>query len=598
MKLRLVLSIVFVGLASALSRAGEAEMQDDVRRFTADWRTVDRAFSLPWSETQREQMEKLYSKWDAELPRIDFDALNQHGRIDCILLRNEITAQRNRLALDRKWLEEMDELLSFRKPIQELEVARWRMQNIDPQTAATQVAHVAERVKKLKERVEKGKKARDEKKSEKTNETASASSPTSTETKTNELPLKISPSLALRASRAVNEVRNTLKTWHSFYDGYQPDFSWWLRKPYEDANSAMESYAKYLREEVAEIKGKDEDPLLGDAIGREALLRDLAVEMIPYTPEELIQIGEKEFAWCEAEMKKAAKEMGFDDWLKALAEVKSHYLPPGQHLDYVVKAAREAIDFVRTNNLVTVTPLAEEVWRLSMVSPEGQKSIPYVAYSGQSIMVAYAKDEMKQEDKLMAMRGNNRHFTRITTAHELIPGHHLQHYNADRHRQYRAIFSTPFFTEGWALYWELRLWDLNYGQTPEDKIGMLFWRMHRCARIIVSLKFHLGQMQPKEMVDFLVNRVGHERLGATSEVRRFIEGSYSPLYQCGYMIGGLQLNALRREAVRDGRMSEKQFNDTVLTYGSMPVELIRAGILNLPLTRETKSTWRFYSGLP
>ncbi|HEY0551666.1 MAG TPA: DUF885 family protein, partial [Verrucomicrobiae bacterium] len=79
--------------------------------------------------------------------------------------------------------------------------------------------------------------------------------------------------------------------------------------------------------------------------------------------------------------------------------------------------------------------------------------------------------------------------------------------------------------------------------------------------------------------------------------RRFIAGSYSPLYQCGYMIGGLQLNALRKEAVDSGKMTEKQFNDTVLTYGSMPIELIRAGMLHLPLTRETKSAWRFYDNL-
>jgi uncharacterized protein (DUF885 family) len=229
-----------------------------------------------------------------------------------------------------------------------------------------------------------------------------------------------------------------------------------------------------------------------------------------------------------------------------------------------------------------------------MVSPESQKSSPYVAYGGQAMMVAYAKDEMKHEDKLMAMRGNNRHFTRITTAHELIPGHHLQIFTADRNRPYRGLFSTPFLTEGWALYWEIRLWDLNYGRTPEDRIGMLFWRMHRCARIIVSLKFHLGQMQPKEMIEFLVNRVGHEKLGATSEVRRFIAGDYSPLYQCGYMIGGLQLNALHKEMVGSGKMSEKQFNDTVLTYNSIPVELIRAGMLNLALRRDAKTTWRFY----
>jgi uncharacterized protein (DUF885 family) len=117
--------------------------------------------------------------------------------------------------------------------------------------------------------------------------------------------------------------------------------------------------------------------------------------------------------------------------------------------------------------------------------------------------------------------------------------------------------------------------------------------MHRCARIIVSLKFHLGKMTPKEMVDFLVERVSHERFGATSEVRRFITGSYSPLYQCGYMIGGLQLRGLRKELVDTHKMTEKQFHDTVLTYGPIPVDLIRAGMLNLPLKRDYQSAWKF-----
>jgi uncharacterized protein (DUF885 family) len=122
---------------------------------------------------------------------------------------------------------------------------------------------------------------------------------------------------------------------------------------------------------------------------------------------------------------------------------------------------------------------------------------------------------------------------------------------------------------------------------------MLFWRMHRAARIIVSLKFHLGQMTPKEMVEFIVDRVGHERLGATSEVRRFIGGGYSPLYQCGYMIGGMQLRALRKEVLDAGRMTEKQFNDAVLTYGPIPIEFIRAGLLGTPLERGSQATWRF-----
>jgi uncharacterized protein (DUF885 family) len=147
--------------------------------------------------------------------------------------------------------------------------------------------------------------------------------------------------------------------------------------------------------------------------------------------------------------------------------------------------------------------------------------------------------------------------------------------------------------EGWSLYWEFMLWDKGYGATPEDRVGMLFWRMHRAARIIVSLKFQLGQMTPKEMVEFIVERVGHERSGATSEVRRFIGGNYSPLYQCGYMIGGMQLRALRKEVLEAGRLTEREFNDAVLTVGPIPIEFVRASLLELPLTRELRATWRF-----
>jgi uncharacterized protein (DUF885 family) len=68
---------------------------------------------------------------------------------------------------------------------------------------------------------------------------------------------------------------------------------------------------------------------------------------------------------------------------------------------------------------------------------------------------------------------------------------------------------------------------------------------------------------------------------------------YSPLYQCAYMIGGLQLRALRRELVDTGKLTDREFHDALLTYGPIPVELIRATMLDLPLTPDTKPTWRF-----
>ena len=59
------------------------------------------------------------------------------------------------------------------------------------------------------------------------------------------------------------------------------------------------------------------------------------------------------------------------------------------------------------------------------------------------------------------------------------------------------------------------------------------------------------------------------------------------------MIGGLQLLALHKELVETKKMSEREFHDTVLLYNAIPVELIRAGMENLPLTPETQPAWRF-----
>ena len=92
-----------------------------------------------------------------------------------------------------------------------------------------------------------------------------------------------------------------------------------------------------------------------------------------------------------------------------------------------------------------------------------------------------------------------------------------------RYRPYRRVFRTPFRGEGWALHWELLFWDMGFPRAPENKIGMLFWRSHRAARVIFSLSFRLEKMSAQEAVEYLVARVGHERENATDEVRRSFE---------------------------------------------------------------------------
>jgi uncharacterized protein (DUF885 family) len=121
---------------------------------------------------------------------------------------------------------------------------------------------------------------------------------------------------------------------------------------------------------------------------------------------------------------------------------------------------------------------------------------------------------------------------------------------------------------------------------------MLFWRMHRAARIIFSLNFQLGNWSSQEAVDFLIETVGYEPANAEAEVRR--TAGVVPLYQIAYMIGALQFRSLFEELVTFGKMDLKTFHDAILLGGPLPVELVRARLTKHQLTADYKSQWFFY----
>lgn len=572
-----------VSLAATLApgQDGPHDMPEHIRRYQADARYVQRFYALDWSDARFERLDRFYAEALESLDAIDYDALGVDARVDWHLLRRHVLWRQASLALDRRRRDEMDPVMPFRAALQGLEEARRTMQPCDAQAAAKVLTEAGEAAKKVREHVEAGRKPEGERP---------------------EGAIIVTGIVAKRAAGAIDDLAWTLDRWAGFYDEFQPEFTWWTKRPREDCQRELRDLARLLREEIAGIKGKDEDPLIGDPIGADGLKADLAGEALCYTPEELIAVGERELAWCEARMKEAAAEMGLgDDWKAALAKVKESHLPPGAQDDFVRDESRATIRFLKDRDLLTIPPLCEEAWRVEMHSIDTQRTLPFAVYGGQYMGVSYAAGSMPHADKLMSMRGNNRHFTHIVTGHELIPGHHLQGFMEDRYRPYRGLFSTPFLVEGWALYWEFRFWELGWagatGLDPAmDKVGMLFWRSHRAARIIVSLKFHLGLMTPQEMIDFLVDRVGHERSGATAEVRRYIGGDYSPLYQCGYMLGGIQIRAMHRELVESGesgRLTDKQFNDAVLRENSIPIELMRAALRGEKLPRDWSPSWRF-----
>jgi hypothetical protein len=311
----------------------------------------------------------------------------------------------------------------------------------------------------------------------------------------------------------------------------------------------------------------------------------------------LIALANKEFAWCDKEMLRASGEMGFGtDWKKALEAVKNKYVEPGQMIYLVRDLSRESIDFIEKHDLVSIPPLMKEDYWEEAMTPQMQLVNPFFT-GGSTIQVSSPASSMTTTEKLESLRGNNMFFARATVFHELIPGHHMQGYMTQRYRSYRSLFSTPFWTEGDAFYWEMLMWDLGFTHTPEQRVGALFWRMHRCARIIFSLSFHLKKMTAKQSVDFLIDRVGFEKANAEGEVRRSFNGSYEPIYQCAYMLGALQLHALHKELVDSGKMTNRAFHDALYQAGNMPIEMVRLAVGGFKVTRDYQPSWKFYGPL-
>lgn len=556
-----------------------SELRGLIERYAADRGSLFRFFGVEASASRQARMKQFYGEWLATLTKVNFDSMSQDGRVDYILFKNHLDHELRQLDIQKQAFTEIAPLAPFARTIAELEDARRSMQAVDSPKTAALLTRMAKEIDAISKAVEAGLKS---------DAKADAKSDA----------IKIKRPVANRAIASINVQRATLKNWFGFYNGYDPMFTWWVGEPYRTVDAALEKYVALLREKVLGLKPGDTTEIIGDPIGREALLSELAYEMIPYTPEELVAIANKEYDWCEAEMKRASRELGYgDDWMKALEYVKTLYVEPGKQPDLIRELALEAIKFMDDHDLVTIPQLARDTWRMEMMTPERQLVSPFFL-GGETIQVSYPTNTMGHEAKMMSMRGNNIHFSRATVFHELIPGHHLQGFMAARYRPYRQIFGTPFWTEGGALYWEMLVWDMNFAKSPQNRIGMLFWRMHRSARIIFSLSFHLEKMTPQECIDLLVKKVGHELDNATAEVRRSFGGGYGPLYQCSYLLGGLQLRALHRDLVDSSRMTNRAFHDAVLKENRIPIEMVRASLTKQKLTRDFVSSWKFYGPSP
>jgi uncharacterized protein (DUF885 family) len=307
------------------------EMPALIQRFNADSRVLNRyyspalnnsrgGFAADWSigsPAKNTRLQKLVQDYQQQLAAVNFKNLSQECKADYILFKRDLASRLEQLQLDASALDKVASWVGFTNKIYALEQVRRRGAQPDAKTVAKDWNDIIDQVKQLQEKLKKT--------------------------------TAIDPDQVATATAAINNARNTVQSIFEFYNGYDPMFSWWVPVTQKSLDEALNAYSTAFKAKAnSTLTASDKSGIVGVQAGRESLIRQLKNEMIPYAPEELIEIANKEFAWCEAEMLKAAKEMGFgNDWKAALEKVKNTYVPEGKQPELILKLYNESIDFLK-----------------------------------------------------------------------------------------------------------------------------------------------------------------------------------------------------------------------------------------------------------
>jgi hypothetical protein len=410
---------------------GASEMRPVIERYQVELRNLNRVYAVAGSPARQAKLEKFYADQLQLLEKTNFNALTQSGKIDYLLLQERLHREERQLAGEARQDSEIAALIPYQLTIIGLEGARRRMETIDAQKSAATLAKL-------------------------TAEIAAARSSAAG---------KAAPAVLEAAAVRLSQLRGTLRGWFNFYDLYDPKFAWWVDAEYKKADEALDGHAQALHT-ASGVPGPLEDAGGGGGgrggrggptgegggggrggrtaarsgaalgsneelsgigpVGNEVLVDALRAAMIPYTPDELITLANREFAWCDREMLRASNELGFgNDWKRALDAVKNKYVEPGQMIYLVRDLSREAIEYLEKHELVTLPPMLKEDYWEEAMTPQMQLVNPFFT-GGATIQVSSPASSMTYQERMESLRGNNIYFARATVFHELIPGHHMQ----------------------------------------------------------------------------------------------------------------------------------------------------------------------------
>ena len=358
-----------------------------------------------------------------------------------------------------------------------------------------------------------------------------------------------------------------------------------LRREFEQANQTvldeLERFVVFLQDDL--LPRSHGNFAVGEA-GIQAILD--AEEMIAVPVEKILERLYHDLEQADADLASLAQEIApgaseddMEKRLRANHPTRESLMPEAQRTLAELRANLTEYE------LLTVPTELPEVIVTKMPSYAGAGGMmltpgPFETVAKEAFMAINLPQPDWSAEQLEAQLGDfNPYSMRLLFSHEAYPGHHTQFY-LEKRVPLRASkdHDSDSNSDGWAEYGKYMLVSEIYAKTdPLYQYAALRSKRGMIVSSIVGLEIHLERRSLESAADWLVQKSGRTRAGAYRVLDRAI---YYPTHLT-YYIGGEMLRKLHDDyqALRGPAFSLEEFNDRFMTYGLIPIQVIRQDML-------------------
>ena len=163
------------------------------------------------------------------------------------------------------------------------------------------------------------------------------------------------------------------------------------------------------------------------------------------------------------------------------------------------------------------------------------------------------------------------------TAHEAVPGHHLQgslnNELPETIPKFRRNLYLSAYGEGWGLYTEFLAEEMGIYTTAYEKFGKFTYEMWRACRLVVDTGIHAFGWTRDEAVSFMEENTSLSIHEINTEIDRYISW---PGQALAYKTGEMKIRELRSKAERElGDLFDiRQFHEVILEIGTVTLPIL------------------------